>query len=225
MLLPGADRPLLAFIGGTGPEGRGLALRFGQAGYDVIVGSRSPERAESIAHELSLSLPHANVEGRSNDMAAGEGEMAILTIPYAGLKETLPPLEGPLRGKIVVSAIAPVEFPEGRPVALRVEAGSAAQEVQTCLPKSRVVSAFQTVDAHVLGDLSSELDTDVLVCSDDQEARREVIRMAGDLPGVRALSAGRLSASRYLEEVTALLIVLNRIYKAHSGFRITGIKY
>jgi NADPH-dependent F420 reductase len=217
------ERPLLAFLGGTGPEGRGLALRFAAGGYGVVIGSRSAERAESTAHELARALPDLNVEGRSNDMAAAQGDMVFLTFPYRAAGDTLAPLAATLAGKIVVSAIAPVEFQEGRPHALRVEAGSAAQEVQQLLPDARVVSAFQTVDAHRLGDTSASLDTDIIVCSDDQEARREIVRLAGDLPGVRALSGGRLAASRYVEEVTALLITLNRIYKVHSGIRITGI--
>jgi 8-hydroxy-5-deazaflavin:NADPH oxidoreductase len=122
-----------------------------------------------------------------------------------------------------VSAIAPIAFPEGRPVVLRVEAGSAAQEVQQRLPAARIVSAFQTIDAHRLQLLNEPLDTDVIVCSDDVEARRLVVRVAAELPGVRALSGGRLAASSYVEHVTALLITLNRIYKAHSGIRISGI--
>jgi NADPH-dependent F420 reductase len=109
-------------------------------------------------------------------------------------------------------------------VALRIEAGSAAQEVQVLLPEARVVSAFQSIDAHRLQDVNTPLDTDVIVCSDEVEARRLIVRLAGELPGVRALSGGRLSSSRYVEEVTALLITVNRIYKAHSGFRLTGIE-
>jgi 8-hydroxy-5-deazaflavin:NADPH oxidoreductase len=218
-----ADRPTLGFIGGTGPEGRGLALRFASAGYSIVLGSRSAERAESAAKEIAEAAPHSNIEGRSNDMAAAQADVVVLTIPYAGLQDTLPPLRAPLSGKIVVSAVAPVEFQEGRPVALRPEAGSAAQEVAVLLPDSRVVSAFQTVDAHQLGDLANTPDTDVIVCSDDQEARREVVRLANALGGVRGLSGGRLTASRYVEEITALLITLNRIYKSHSGVRFTGI--
>lgn len=201
-----------------------MALRFAQIGYTVVVGSRSAERAEGASHEIARAATGSNVEGRANEMAAAEADIVFLTIPYAGMRETLPPLAGPLEGKIVISTIAPVEFQEGRPVALRVEAGSAAQEVQQLLPNSRVVSAFQTVDAHQLGDLANEPDTDVVVCSDDQEARRTVVKLARELPGIHGLSGGRLAASRYVEEITALLITLNRIYKVHSGIRITGIE-
>lgn len=220
---PNPDRLSLAVIGGTGPEGRGLALRFAGRGHEVVIGSRAEERAQEAAEEIRETVPGSQVVGRENGAAAGRGQIVVLTIPYAGVQDTLPPLKDAVEGKIVVSAIAPIEFREGRPVALRVEPGSAAQHVQELLPGARVVSAFQTIDAHQLQALDHELDTDVIVCSDDVEARREIVRLASTLPGVHALSGGRLAASRYVEECTALLITLNRIYKAHSGIRITGI--
>jgi len=164
------------------------------------------------------------VQGLTNKRAVAEADRIFITIPYSGMRTTLPPLAEGCRGKIVVSTIAPVEFREGRPVALRVESGSAAQEVQSLLPASRVVSAFQVIDALALRDLEAPLDTDVIVCSDDVEARREIVRLANQIPGVRALSGGRLATSRHVEEITALLITLNRIYKAHTGIRITGIE-
>jgi 8-hydroxy-5-deazaflavin:NADPH oxidoreductase len=214
----------IALVGGTGPEGRGLAQRLALAGHDVVIGSRSAGRAHDAATQLSAEAGEgATITGADNTEAVSGADLTILTIPYAGLMDTLPPLESSVRNKIVVSTIAPIEFREGRPVALHVEAGSAAQEVARLLPESRVVSAFQTVDAHALGHLEHELDTDVLVSSDDTEARRLVVRLANGIAGVRALSAGRLASSRYVEECTALLITLNRIYKAHSGIRITGV--
>jgi 8-hydroxy-5-deazaflavin:NADPH oxidoreductase len=222
MSSPPADPARLAIIGGTGPEGRGLAMRFARAGHSILIGSRSSERAEETAAELKARAG-GDVTGQSNLEAARNGDVVILTIPYAGVGQILGDLREGSGGKIVISAIAPVEFRDGRPVALRVEAGSAAQEVQASLPDARVVSAFQTIDSHQLQDLEASLDTDVVVCSDDVEARHVVVELAGELPGVYALSGGRLAASRYMEEVTALLITLNRIYKAHSGIRITGI--
>jgi NADPH-dependent F420 reductase len=165
----------------------------------------------------------AAISGADNAEAISGADLTILTLPYSGLGDTLPALADSLREKIVVSTIAPIEFEEGRPIVLDVGAGSAAQEVARLLPGSRVVSAFQTVDAHALGDLDRELDTDVLVSSDDTDARRLVVRLANGIAGVRALSAGRLASSRYVEECTALLITLNRIYKSHSGIRVTGI--
>jgi 8-hydroxy-5-deazaflavin:NADPH oxidoreductase len=214
----------IALVGGTGPEGRGLAQRLALAGHTVVIGSRSADRAREIAERLSDEAGEgARISGADNAQVVSESDLTILTIPYAGLGDTLPPLADSLREKIVVSTIAPIEFQEGRPVVLQVGAGSAAQEVARMLPGSRVVSAFQTVDAHALSDLDHELDTDVLVSSNDTEARRLVVRLANGIAGVRALSAGRLGSSRYVEECTALLITLNRIYKSHSGIRITGI--
>jgi NADPH-dependent F420 reductase len=213
----------IALIGGTGPEGQGLALRLARAGHAIIIGSRSSDRAEDTASDLGERVPGATISGLPNREAAERAGLIILTIPFAGVEHILDELAPVVDGKIVVSAIAPVEFQEGRPVALRIEAGSAAQEVQRRLSGSRVVSAFQTIDAHRLQDPDEVLDTDVIVCSDDVEARRLVVSLAGELPGVRALSGGRLAASRYVEDVTALLITLNRIYKSHSGIRFTGI--
>jgi NADPH-dependent F420 reductase len=135
----------------------------------------------------------------------------------------LPALREHTGGKIVVSAVVALEFREGRMVALRPEAGSAAQEVASALPGARVVGAFQNVDSHVLAS-NSPVDSDVIVTSDDAEARHLVMDLVGALPGARAVSGGRLAASRYVEEITALLVTLNRIYKSHTGIRITGIQ-
>lgn len=218
------DNPtVVGIIGGTGPEGRGLALRLSLAGVRIHVGSRSSERGDEAARELREVVGGGQFAGGSNASAAAEGEVVVLTIPYRGLEDTVTQIAGELSDKIVISAIAPIEFIDGRPHALRPEDGSAAEEVQRLLPNSRVVSAFQTIDAHQLQTLDAALDTDVIVCSDDVEARRAVVRLAGRIDGVRALSGGRLASSRYVEECTALLITLNRIYKTHSGIRITNI--
>lgn len=217
------DRRHIAILGGTGPEGRGLALRLASVGHRVTIGSRSAARAMGIAADLRRSLPEGRLEGASNLDAASGADLIVLTIPFTGVESTLTEVRAAAAAKIVISAIAPVEFQDGRPVAMRVEAGSAAQRVAELLPESRVVSAFQTVDAHELGDLDRTLDTDIIVCSDDQEARRAVVGLISQIPGVRPLSGGRLVASRYVEEITALLITLNRIYKVHSGVRFTGI--
>jgi NADPH-dependent F420 reductase len=213
----------VGLIGGTGPEGQGLALRLAAAGISVVIGSRSAERGRDTAAALRDRLGGDAIQGGSNADVATQTQLVILTIPHSGIAATLGPLAGALREKIVVSAIAPIEFREGRVFALRLEAGSAGEEVQRALPESRVASAFQIVDAHQLQDLESALDTDVIVCSDDAEARREVMALAGRIVGIRPLSGGRLAASRYVEECTALLITLNRIYKTHSGIRITNI--
>lgn len=215
--MPSAGKPALAFIGGTGPEGRGLAARFLAAGYRTIIGSRSEERARDAAAQ------HPGVQGMANAEAAAAADIIVITLPFSALADTMPSIAEAAAGKIVVSAVAPIEFRDGRPVAQRPEAGSAAQEIAGLLPRSRVAGAFQNVDSHVLA-AGGDLDTDVIVTSDDAEARHEVMDLAAALPGARPLSGGRLAASRYVEEITALLITMNRIYKAHSGIRITGIR-
>lgn len=200
----------------------GLAARFAAAGHAVIIGSRSSERAQEAATKIGAS--GGSVTGAENGDAAAGAEIVILTVPYAGIPAAADAIEPHTRGKIVVSAIAPVEFREGRPVALRPEAGSAAQEVAARLPHARVVSAFQNVDSHSLSAEGTPVDTDVIVSSDDAEARHAVMDLVPAIPGARALSGGRLASARYVEEVTALLITLNRIYKTHTGVRITGVR-
>jgi NADPH-dependent F420 reductase len=219
--MPSDSKPTIAIIGGTGPEGRGLASRLAGSGYSVTIGSRDAERAADTA--AVVSRPGAGVSGKANADAAGSADLIILTLPYSALAATLPALREHTGGKIVVSAVVALEFREGRMVALRPEAGSAAQEVASALPGARVVGAFQNVDSHVLAS-NSPVDSDVIVTSDDAEARHLVMDLVGALPGARAVSGGRLAASRYVEEITALLVTLNRIYKSHTGIRITGIQ-
>lgn len=220
---PELERSRIAVIGGTGPEGTGLALRFAQVKHAVIIGSRSRERAEEAAEEIRELVPGADATGLSNVDAARRGEIVFVAIPYAGLHETLSGISEAAAEKIVVSTVAPIEFEDGRPVLRQVQAGSAAEEAQQLLPKSRVVSAFQVVDAQQLQQIDQPVDTDVIVCSDDVDARRLVVRLADEIPGVRALSGGRLSSSRYVEACTGLLITINRIYKTHSGIKLTGV--
>ncbi|HLJ69114.1 MAG TPA: NADPH-dependent F420 reductase [Chloroflexota bacterium] len=218
------ERPTLAFIGGTGPEGRGLAYRFALAGYPVVVGSRQSERAQAAAREIREKAG-GEATGAENGEAAREGRIVILTVPYAGIMPAAEAIREAVAGKIVVSAIAPIEWVDGRPVVRRPDAGSAAEEVRNALgPEAVVVSAFQSLDSHQLLTDGVTPDTDVLVCSDHKEARDEVIALAAAIPGIRAYSAGRLASSRYVEECTALLITLNRIYRTHTGFQITGLR-
>lgn len=221
MLSPSEGPSTLGIVGGTGPEGKGLAVRFARAGYRILLGSRSLERAEEAVAQMSDGS--GAFEGVTNEGAVTQGDVIFLTLPYAGLAETLPPLAAASAGKIVISTIAPIEYVEGRPRLIDVPAGSAAETVQKLLPKARVVSAFQVIDSHQLL-AEGPIETDVLVASDDAEARREVMSLARQIPGVQARSAGRLAASQFIEPYTGVLITLNRIYKAHTGVRITGLR-
>ncbi len=218
-----ADPLSLAFIGGTGPEGRGLALRFALAGREVIIGSRDAGRAADTAAELSDISGHARVSGALNSDAAAQCEVAFVVVPFAAQAATLAPLADLLSGKVVVDVVAPLEFVDGQAQAVDVEEGSAALQAQAILTGSKVVAAFQTISARDLLRPDHPVESDVVVCGDDDEAKRTVMLLAGEIDGLRAVDGGSLRNARYVEDFTALLLNINRIYKAHSAIRIAGI--
>jgi 8-hydroxy-5-deazaflavin:NADPH oxidoreductase len=211
----------IGFIGGTGPEGRGLAARFAIAGLEVVIGSRSVERGEDAAKAV-LALGGGSVHGGSNHDAA-RAEIVVVTLPYAGQAETLDALRDQIGGRIVISTVVPMRF-QGRKVEmLAPAAGSAAQEAQELLPDARVVAAFQNMAAHKLLDVDNPLEGDVIVCSDDTEALQKVISLARRLPNLRGIDGGPLACSRYVEGITTLLVYINRNYKTETHVRILGI--
>lgn len=214
---------IVGFIGGTGPEGKGLAYRFALAGHEVVAGSRSRERADEAAREVEARAPGAAVRGADNATAARDAEIAVLTIPFAGQADTLPALRDALAGKIVISTGVPLSFEGGKPAMIAVPEGSAAEQAQALLPGSRVAGAFQNLGAAKLWDSDVPLDQDVIVCAGDADAKREVMALAEQIRGVRAIDGGPLAASRYIEGITALLINVNRRYKTLAGVRIVGI--
>ena len=217
---------MLAFLGGTGPEGRGLALRLALAGEDVIIGSRDAERAAAAAGELAVMLKDGSgrIQGSDNSAAVSLAEAAFLTVPYDAQKPMLEQLAGPLSGKVVVNVIAPMRFERGRgAIAVPVEAGSAAEEAQSLLPDSVVVAAFQNVSAEELQEPDQEMEGDVVVCADDREAKALVMSLTEKIPNLRPVDGGGLANSRYVEQITPLLVNINRIYKVHSGIRIVGV--
>ncbi len=213
----------IAILGGTGDEGLGLAIRYALAEDEVIIGSRSPERAEAAAEQVRGTVPSGNVSGLGNEAAAEQAELVMLSVPWAGLRDTVTALAPRLAGKIVVSLVVPLQFGKGGPHAIRVEEGSAAELAQQLAPEARLVGAFHNLSAHELMEPDHDLGCDVLVCSDDRDARAQVMTLSEKIKGVRAIDAGPLAYSRYLEDLTALLISLNRRYKTQSGIRITGI--
>ena len=214
----------LAFVGGTGPEGLGLAVRFAAAGHHVAIGSRSLERGEEGAATVAAAVPDASVSGGENaDVVAG-ADVVFLTFPYAGQAPTLAALADALAGAVVCDVVAPLEFVRGTgAVALDVEGGSAAEEAAAALPGARVVSAFQNMSAEKLMDLAAPVEADVLVCGDDREAKTIVIGLADEIAGVRGVDGGALSNSRYVEMLTSLLINLNRLHKTQTSIRIAGL--
>jgi NADPH-dependent F420 reductase len=215
----------VAVLGGTGPQGRGLARRFADAGLPVVIGSRSAERAEATAEELA-SATGGQVTGRDNEGAATEGDIVIVAVPWDGHGELLEGLAGVLAGKIVVDCVNPLGFDKQGAYVLEVEEGSAAQQAAALLPDATVVAAFHNVSAVKLEDPEvTKVDTDVLVLgeSEDREAYERVQDLAGVIPGVRGVYGGRLRNAAQVEALTANLISVNRRYKAHAGIRITDI--
>ncbi len=214
---------MLGIIGGTGPEGRGLALRFALAGERVVIGSRDESRARAAAESVLEHAPAGSVSGATNADAAARADVALVSVPYAAQRATLSGLTCELAGKTVVSLVAPLEFERGRASAVRVEEGSAALQAQAILPDSTVTAAFQNVSAEDLLVPGKPIDSDVIVCADDADALRLVMDLAERIEGVRAVNGGGLANARYVEDLTALLLNINRIYRAHSSIKITGI--
>jgi NADPH-dependent F420 reductase len=217
--LPAPESAVLAVLGGTGEQGRGLARRFALAGHDVVIGSRSAERAAAAADGLPGS-----VSGAANADAAAKGDVVVVAVPWEGHKELLLELAPALAGKVVVDCVNPLGFDKQGAFALPVEEGSAAEQAALVLPDSRVVAAFHHVSAVLLLDEAVEqVDTDVLVLGDDREATDLVQALVARIPGMRGVYAGRLRNSHQVEALTANLISVNRRYKAHAGLRVTDV--
>ena len=215
---------MLAILGGTGPEGKGLALRLAMAGETPIIGSRDAGRGADAAEELAQSVPGVVIKGSDNAGAVASADVVFLAFPYEGQRPVLEDLGAALKGKIVVSVIAPMKFERGKGAsAVEVEAGSAAQEAQDMLPDSQVVAAFQNASAEELLDPSATMEGDVVVCSDHPEAKKLVMELAGKINDLRGVDGGSLTNAKYVEQLTPLLVNINRIYKIHAGIKIVGV--
>lgn len=217
----------IAVLGGTGPEGFGLALRWARAGETVIIGSRDAHRARESAEKIKQILgEHAKVSGDENAVACARAGVIVLTIPFEGHAVLLKQIKTSIRpGTVVVDTTVPLAASVGGRATrtLGVWQGSAAQECAELVPSGiPVVAAFQNTSAELLN-TDQPIDCDVIVCSDDPAASTEVQTLATRIPGVRAIDGGRLENSRILEQITALLIGLNIRHKGHSGIRITGL--
>ena len=211
----------IGVIGGTGKEGRGLSVRWAKAGHELALGSRDPERAKDCARELRAGS--LAVEGGSNAEACRHADVVVLCVPYAAHAETLTGLRDALAGKVLVDITVPLKPPKVRRVHL--PAGrAAALEAQAILTLgTKVVAALHHVSSVHLSDPSHVVDCDVLVCSDDDEARRTTIALVKDL-GLRGLDAGPLENAIALESLTPVLLHLNKTYgSAGTGIRFTGL--
>jgi NADPH-dependent F420 reductase len=215
----------IAIIGGSGELGYGLALRFAQAGQNVLIGSRDEKKAQEAAARVKAAVPKSTVAGLDNAAAAAEAGIVILAVPFSAQVAILKSLRAALKNAVLVDATVPLAASVGgRPTRLLgVWEGSAAQAARDLVPGIPVLSAFHNVSAEALHDLSAKLDCDVLICGDDAAAKDRLSGLVKLIPGLRPLDAGPLEMSRIVEGITALLVSLNRRYKMHSGIRITGM--
>lgn len=219
-------RPTIGILGGTGPHGRGIALRLREAGHDVLVGSRDAQRAAEVVAELppARAAGAGTLTGVANADAAARGDVIIVTTPWDGFAGLAADVGPALAGKVVVSCANPLRFEGGGPVPVRLdEDGSAAELLQRLCPDARVVSGFQNVSAVKLGDLDVALEGDVLLCGDDQDAVAATGELVDAIDGLRALNAGPLRLSGIAEDLTVLLISMNKRYRTNASVRITGI--
>ncbi|MFD8221627.1 NADPH-dependent F420 reductase [Streptomyces sp. NPDC059697] len=217
--LPDVSGLVVGVLGGTGPQGKGLAYRLARAGQKVIIGSRAAERAQTAAEELGHG-----VEGADNAECARRSDIVIVAVPWEGHGKTLESLREELAGKLVVDCVNPLGFDKKGAYALKPEEGSAAEQAAALLPDSRVAAAFHHLSAVLLQDPEvDEIDTDVMVLGEERADVEIVQALAGRIPGMRGVFAGRLRGAHQVEALVANLISVNRRYKAHAGLRVTDV--
>jgi NADPH-dependent F420 reductase len=223
MSKPDVSGLVVGVLGGTGPQGRGLASRLAAVGQRVVLGSRSADRARDAAAEL-VDGGSSTVTGTDNAGCARAADLVVVAVPWEGHAALLTELAADLAGKVVVDCVNPLGFDAQGAFALQVEDGSAAQQAARLLPGSRVVGAFHHVSAVLLNDAGTErVETDVLVVGDDRDATDLVQALADRVPGLRGVYAGRLRNAHQVEALTANLVSVNRRYKAHAGIRVTDV--
>jgi 8-hydroxy-5-deazaflavin:NADPH oxidoreductase len=219
-------RPI-AILGGTGPAGIGLALRWARAKENILIGSRNAELARDVADQIKKRVgSQAKVSGMENSAACGAADLLVLTVPFEGQATLLKELKPAIRaGSILIDATVALAAGVGGRASrtLGVWQGSSAQQAAELVPKGvSVAAAFHNLSAELLnGD--DTLDCDVIVCSDDANASQVTRALAAKIPGVRAIDGGKLENARILEQITALLIGLNIRHKGHGGIRVTGL--
>ncbi|HMZ08689.1 MAG TPA: NADPH-dependent F420 reductase [Anaerolineales bacterium] len=213
----------IAVLGGTGKEGKGLAYRWARAGYHVVIGSRSEEKAADAAKEISEMLGDGIfVKGLSNLQAAKEANIVVLTVPYAAHRDTLESVKNELQGKVLVDVTVPLVPPKVATVQMPA-AGSAAQEAKQIVGDGvEVCAAFQNIShEHLLG--NEGVECDVLVTGTSKDARANVIQLV-EAAGLRGWDAGPIENSVVVEGLTSVLIGINKKYgSTHAGIKITGI--
>lgn len=218
-----AQQATVGFIGGTGPQGRGLGVRLAMAGHPVLIGSRTQERAEQIVAELLEQRPGLPIEGDANEAVCRAADLLVVVVPYDAQRDTLTALREAIGSKIVVSCVNALGFDKRGPYPLAVPAGSAAEECQELLPDARVVGAWQNVSGVKLGRFDEAVEVDVPITGDDEDARAAVAPLVEAIEGMRAVDAGPLRLTRPIEELTAVLVSINRRYRVQAGVAIAGL--
>lgn len=214
----------IGVLGGTGPQGRGLAYRWAAGGLSVLLGSRDAARAEQAAAALRERSGSDRVHGVDNDRCAATSDLVLVAVPFDGHAALLDSLRERLSGKIVIDCVNPLGFDRLGPYPKDVPEGSAAQQAAALLPDSRVTAAFHHVSAALLDDPEvGRVDSDVLVLGDDREATGLVRALADIIPGVRGVEGGRLRNAGQVEALTANLIAINKRYRTRAGIRITDL--
>ncbi|KAF5067871.1 NADP oxidoreductase coenzyme F420-dependent [anaerobic digester metagenome] len=217
----------IGIIGGTGGQGLGIALRFVQAGEDVIIGSRTLDKAEAAVAKVKELLGDVeNVRGATNPDAAKEADILVLTVPLPAQKETLLSIREGAAGKPLLDATGVLESAiGGSPTkCIYLPEGSAAQRAQGVLPEARVISAFNNISHSWFMQLDEPIDCDCLICGDDKEAKAMVTPLIEKIPGLRVIDCGELERAGIIEKITPLLIGLNIRNKcSFGGIRITGL--
>jgi 8-hydroxy-5-deazaflavin:NADPH oxidoreductase len=215
----------IAIFGGTGDLGRGLAITFAAAGHEIVVGSRSQERAEQAAAELEAAHPDGNYIPMENLEAAKAGEIVVVSIPWEGVEATIPPLAEALAGKVVISVVNALEFGKnGASAVTNLPGGSMSQRIQELAPEAFVVVAYNNLPAAALQN-QERIDADVLVCGRGKAARDQVIALTEEaIPGVRALDCGTLANALIIEGLTAVIINMNKRYKGEASIKIEGLE-
>jgi len=212
----------IAILGGTGKEGSGLATRWALVDHAIIIGSRDAARAHDKAVELRERTKKLTIVGKANAEAAALGDVVVIALPATGLAATLPPAREACRGKVVVSTVVALSF-GGPRLFTPPPAGSSAEEVQALLPEAKVVAAFHHIAAHELAEAEHDIDSDLLMCGADVEAKTVVTELGRSM-GLRVIDVGPLSNAGPVEGITALLATINRRYKLkNAGIKITGL--
>lgn len=222
--LEGTPSPV-GVLGGSGKQGQGLALRLALAGHPVRIGSRSPERGVEAAGSVAQRAGRDDLDVTGGDQPfACQAPVVIASIPFAGLEETLAPLAEALDGRVVVSCVVGLAMDGAGPHPVLAQEGSAAERIQGLLPASQVVGAFQNLAAGKLLAAPEPIDADVLITGDAPEARAHAAALVRAVPGLRPVEAGPLRLSRPVEEMTPVLIALNRAHRTTTSLAITGLE-